>query len=297
MTTNWRLLLKLALPRGAGGWFSFCFGTLSIVALLQNALSVGVGPTLLLVLENYERATIFLFGWAEPIVKPLLSAIGGWIHVDLVLYPHWKHVFVLLGVYFFRDVTETFSVGRPGSGVFLLAIGIAIDAASSLGAGTTPLDPRDWLANFLISAIPVLGVTLYDFGKLLWYATFLRAWTAERYNEPLQTWWPYFSDRAHYVARVLAIGLAAALFGQYLPLVQASANPGLTTLAVLIASLAIYWLVLGAIRANQARQHGETWDQAFEKNGATLLGAAMLRIMIGATAFFASGAGFDLLGR
>lgn len=295
-TTGWKLLLKLLLPPSAGGWFGFFFGTLSIVALLQSALSIGVGPTLMLVLENYERATSIVFGWAEPFVTPLVDAIGGWLHVDLVLHPHWKHVFVLLGVYFFRDVTETFRVRRPASGVFLFVTGLAVGAFASLGAGATPLDPNDWLSNFLISALPVLGVTLYDFGKLVWYATFLRVWTAERYNEPLQGWWPYFRDRSHYVARVLAVGLAAALFGQYLPVVQASANPGLTILTILVGALAIYWLALGASRAAGARRHDETWDQAFERNGATLLGAAMLRIVVGAAAFFASNTGFALLG-
>lgn len=271
-------------------------GTLSVVMLIKHGFEVSFVSALLIVLDYYEGGMRLLFVWVEPYIGALLRILSTWIGLEMQLFSHWKHVFVLLGVYFVRDVSETYAVDRRGSAIFLAVLGIVFGLLASIGSGTIALSQGDRLASFLIVAIPVFGVTGYDLGKLLWYATWLREWTAERYDEPLQDWWPYLRDRLHFVARLLAVGLAVAWFGLDVGFVQQSRNPGLVLLLALVMLLTIYWLVIGAIRAKDVRIDDDTWLQAFQRTGAALLGIAMLRVLIFSALFLLTNAGLKLVG-
>ena len=46
--------------------------------------------------QYFEIALLFLFGWAEPYLLPLITSVGDLFGWPLQLYPHWKHYFFLM---------------------------------------------------------------------------------------------------------------------------------------------------------------------------------------------------------
>jgi hypothetical protein len=274
------------------GLIGFACAGLSVAALVWRALTLGVSSAMRVLMDYYDGILTVLLGWARPYVSSLVEFVGQWIAIDLDLHDHWKHVFVLIGVYFFRDATETLKVGRPVSALFLLVIGFVIALFSAAGSGSIAPVADDYWAQFWIAAIPVIGVTLYDFLKLLQYTFFLRKWVAERTGEKYAEAWPYFVARIHYVARIPPFGLGVAALGALLPLQYA----GLATLLFLVVVLTLYWIRTGALRVPKVRKPGETWWQAFYGTGPGLLGAAMAGVLISAMAYLLTNAGLKLAG-
>jgi hypothetical protein len=268
-----------------------CAG-LSVAALAQRAFLFGLAEAMRVVMDFYDSLLEQAFGWAEPFIQNLLDGIQIWAAFDLHLHDHWKHVFVLIGVYFFRDVSETIRIGRPTSAAFLAAIGLPIALGAAIGAGAIASREGVYWAQFWIAAVPVLGVTLYDFLKLLQYTFFLRPWVAKHTGEQYEEMLPYFLHRVHYVARIPPFGLGVAALGAFAPL----PNAGLATLLFLVAFLTLYWLRTGALRVSKVRKPQETWWQAFYGTGPGLLGTAMAGVLISAVLFLLANAGLELAG-
>jgi hypothetical protein len=53
----------------------FVFGTLSVVMLIKNGFEVGFVSSLQAVLEFYEQKMHVVFGWAEPFIQDVLTAL------------------------------------------------------------------------------------------------------------------------------------------------------------------------------------------------------------------------------
>ncbi len=265
------------------GAASLLMGASSVVSLIQHAFSVGFISAIQIMLDFYERLICMLIGWwAEPIIRDLLARLNALVDWDLHLYPHWKHIFVLVAVYFFRDAAASGPIKRPGGEIFLSAIGLPIAAAISIGAGCIAASPNNWRANFAIAAVAVIGVTLFDIAKLIWYAGWLRPWVAKRRGRTLEKYWPYLTGRLHFPARTFLVGMLIAASAPAIPLVRDLPNSGLAVVLVLVLILTVYWLGVGVTRVDEVRQPGDTWWGAFRRSGPGLLGLAMLSVFIGA---------------
>lgn len=264
-------------------------GTLSVVKLAQHAFEAGLGPALRIVAGYYENLVRALLGWAEPCIKEQLARMGEYLGWNLHLYPHWRHIFVLLGIYVFRDVASAFGFPYRGTAYFRLVFGPPLALAASIGAGSVPPQSGVWW-NFFEAALPILALALYELGYWAWAATTFRKTHARLRRMVVPTWWAYFRTGLYYASRNTAVAMILLLAGLQIPFVGALPDPGLAMLGFLIVLYAAH-MILVAVRevktlsAARLRQV-DSW----------LLGSAIISTFLGAGLFFILNAGLGLVG-
>src|SRR5437899_2016176 len=91
--------------RGAGlsvGFLSIISGSLSVVSLVKHGLEMGSFFAPIQLMLDYYEATIYsLLGWwAEPILVRILSYIQRLFSWNLKLDVSWRHIFVLMMLFF-----------------------------------------------------------------------------------------------------------------------------------------------------------------------------------------------------
>lgn len=271
-------------------------GALSVVSLTVLALDVGLGPTALRVFDFYEKFTSAAFGWTEPYIREFLAGLRAYVPWELQLYPHWKHTFVLIGIYFFREAVTIYRSHFYARASFHGAFGATVAAATSIAAGTVHPTQGDASAQFLIAGIPILGVLAYDLGDGLAAATWFRKRIARELGREPESWSEYVNERLFNASRRALIGLIILMIALQIPFVQRLQSPGLAVLGVLIVALALDRLRVGAVNANAIQDEGERWLNAFWRTGNAKLGATMLGVFLGAAAFFIFNAGLAPLG-
>lgn len=271
-------------------------GALSVVSLTRLALRAGLGPTALLMFEFYENLMRAAFGWAEPTIRELLSSIRVYLPWELQLYPHWKHTFVLIGIYFFREALTLYRGGFAARAMFLGSYGFIVAVVTSVAAGTIDPTHGDVSAHFLIACIPILGVLAYDLGDGFVSATLFRNRIAQELNHTPETWSHYFNERLFNASRRALLGLILLVAALQVPLVRQLPSPGLVILGLLIVVLALDRLRVGAVNANDIRTDEEAWLSAFWRAGNTKLGLTMLGVFAGAALFFLFNAGLGPYG-
>ncbi len=141
--------------------------------------------------------------WIKPYIENAIEWILAW---RINLYPHWKHIFVLLSLYFFSGARTEFVVHHYFTAIFRLLLGFCIASAVAIGIGILPLTRLDVGANFLIAAIPLFGTSINDIALRAWRATFTRAKELARRHEIAQSWWKYF--RPAFIGVLIRTGAA-----------------------------------------------------------------------------------------
>jgi hypothetical protein len=91
-------------PTGFSGKLGRILGAFSILRLIEVGFTSGFGSLLGLLLGYYEKLLGWLVWPVEPFIKARLAQLHQYIGWPEAVYAHWRHVFVLLGLYFFREV-------------------------------------------------------------------------------------------------------------------------------------------------------------------------------------------------
>jgi hypothetical protein len=257
-------------------------GAISLSILAWKGFHFGFGPFLLAVLEQIEADYEFFFSFIEPYVQMAvaeLRAVLGW---NLQLFPHWKHVFVLMWLYFGTNARQVLSSGGWGGAAFRFLWGGAIAISAGVLAGVVALN--DASSNMAMAFWPMMGIVVFDFGRDAWSAVYVR-------NEQY-TWAQDFWRRAQFTItrRALpgAILLTIGTQSDSIPILQNIPNRGLALLFAVILALALYYLYRGATAPSK---QGVTPWQRFLNTGRTrialdmlsVIGLAALVVIIGAT--------------
>jgi hypothetical protein len=151
---------------------------LSVVLLIRHGFEIGFVTPLRIMLEFYNQWAEFLFGWTEPFVKNWLAELRSFLKIDLHLYPHWKHVFIPMWLYFSANVRGELKKGRKYLAVANVIWGFVLALVSSFAAGTVDLNNP----NLLYLVFPMIGLLLHDFIISFAIALF--------YGYGSQTWYP-----------------------------------------------------------------------------------------------------------
>jgi hypothetical protein len=272
------------------------FGILSIALLAKMGFRLGLVAPLTHLLDYYEKLMHILFGWSEPYLTALLR----WTNWDLTIHAQWKHVLIILWLYFgvvtkvtlssFKSLRERLLIGA------LTLCGVVISLSASIAAGTVVL--TDGQSNASMLVFPLLGFALYQLALAVWLATLGRQ----------ETWWNRFRAAARlYIGPstvvIIMLALLLALFADRLPRLESVPNFGLALLFVLFILLAFRWLwtgVDGAVRWNKPENRSWweefrnfRWWQSWRVMGNTRIGLAMLTAIGGAAAFLLVGAGLE----
>lgn len=261
----------------------FLAGGLSILKLIEFGLDLNLDfeEVIRRIVEDYDAILSLVL---TPLVNGLLALLRDWFSLDLHVYPHWKHVFVLLGIYFFRDSRMFRKLGYYDVAAVSLVWGAIVAFATSVVVGLIPLERGDMWSNFLIGATPVAGFFLYILGPTFASAFWRREESAHYLGGRVEPFWSYIWRRAKRNFIVLGVGvvfLGLCLFipavGDKLPAIGEVRSPGLVLLAVLVLMLSSYWLWRGFGQARrQSRDKGVPLRTALSNSGNVNLSIAML---------------------
>jgi hypothetical protein len=281
-------------------WIGVIVGALALAALIVHGFGVTVGPPFGGVLDTYEIASQAVFGKFEPAIERWLAIAQTKVGRQLYLYPHWKHVFLLLWLYFLADLRSAFAQRRFLIALALFVWGTFIAVVASIGAGTVPLDgDAPMSAHTVLVAFPVAAVTLHQMAWCLLEAGATRLpgeSNAARFGMYLRRVGMYVVDEVLPIALGSAIAIALCFYAPNIPLLALSSDPGVALLIASLVALAVFHLWRGGVYAAIDRFAEESWWSAVARTNSARLAAFMLTTLAGTAVIFAADAGLKMFG-
>lgn len=268
-------------------FISIALGALSIFSLLQQGMEFGLSSVAKSIITYYDVTLGAIFSKFEPLAVFAIEYFNEYFDLELTLLPHWKHVFVLLWLYFFADAATDYELGFTGTAIFLIVWGLLIAFSVSIIAGSINSNPLNWKSNFGIAFVPVVGAFVFTIVRRMWHATFLLDKDGETNSNNIEkssrftSWW--ISLKGTLIRGTFRTIFAAVIAGIVLlfPVSRSLANPGLVIFAFLTFLLAVNWLVLGFFRARTKKQPNQSFWSVYKKQSPTKLGHSMMTIFYG----------------
>jgi hypothetical protein len=267
-------------------WFGWLLGVLSFSHLVSKAYNIGFGPVLRGLLGAYEAALARVTVVFEPGLRQLLEAFRVLFDWRIELHSHWKHVFVLLTVYFAARYTSAFKRRQWGAAWLMVVTGLVAAVFAGIGAGAVPLSsqPDEFRINvFAMTLVPSVAILFFDSIEIVWTSSFRLQEMRRALGKPDLTNMGAFRHLLRNVAirflGALAI-IAAVIAASYLSIGLTNAqSPGLTLLLVLSLLMGCYWVFQGMITAHNRSDKESPWLDAFQRAGSTRVGWAIIRYM------------------
>jgi hypothetical protein len=267
--------------------------------LLKVGFNQGFASLTGRILEYYEDFARAFFGWAEPCLDAILRYTLGWTALRFQLYPHWKHIFLIMWIYFGSDVMTHWKFGSAlggsaGAARKRLAISLAfcsglVALAISIAAGVVPL--YDAKSNTLMFAIVVAGFVSYEWAVNALATTFIR--------DQNETWWAAFRGHVRFPLQVAAVGAIMVLLGNQIAKVQVLKTlpaPSIALLAISVVLLALYRVAVGLAWTRQHRDLRREFSEVFQLSVSGPLGMRMLKLTAGVVLFLLTNAGLKFVG-
>jgi hypothetical protein len=141
---------------------SAVLSTLGILALAKHAfVTWSLSAPFELMLAAYNAAMQLVFGWAHPYLQAALTWLGSFIGWRPMLYPHWRDVFVVIGLIGVSTGRDRWRGGDFRPTAFAAPIGVLLGAAiTALAAGLLPLQTPELTTQLLIAASFGLAVLI-----------------------------------------------------------------------------------------------------------------------------------------
>lgn len=144
--------------------FGVVFGTPALISLLQAALITGdLSAPLQDVINAYNNGLAIFGALVEPPLLPIITRLGEVLHWNLILYPHWRQLFVI-SMLLFSSEFRVIWIEMRGElvGSFMISISfvkIAICGIFCIASGLIPLD-EGWFHQVAIAVIPMFGIII-----------------------------------------------------------------------------------------------------------------------------------------
>jgi hypothetical protein len=276
---------------------SIILGSLSVVSLIKRGLELTSFVWLLQRVLDYYEATIheLLGSWAEPLLKKLIAYIHILLGWRLTLDTNWKHVFVLMMLFFGAVYRQMAGADRKVA-LVLLALGITTSVVISVFVGVMPMphegnEPVYILLNALIPGLPLIAAFAFFAMTSIWYSVF-RARLDEIH------WWRVFILRPAVLPALLSIMVVvstfvawvAGLIGNFrteillvLPLLRLPRPLAIGSGFVGVATILLAWAASNAFPYSRERR--TTWLHEFKLNLWTSVAVSMFLVMLGALLF------------
>lgn len=276
------------------------FGSLSMLLMASNGLDLTLGPNAARLLQI--AAWIFgIFGPLIDVAQPIVDRIREAIHPLPDLQPEWRYVFALSGLYFFKNVPQFYRSYRDEIDLppdvrrnCLIMAGIATVLGTIVAfligilCGMIPLQLQhptislyaiELPSELFFVSVPVVGFLFYTITFALFEAAFHRDVIAIKLQRPIELPARFLMRRAGTAGVVSIAGLALGTALLSLDWIQSFKSPHLFVLAILMISLAIYWLIRAFNQAN-----GD-WKR-MRKLGNYSLGLDMLAVVFWSVALY-----------
>jgi hypothetical protein len=220
---------------------------LSIVAVVEHWLALDLGPALQFLLNYYELGLQALFQWAERLVL-------NWLGPGLTLSPDWKHLFIVVLIFFGADAGAQFAaVGNRWANAFWGLVsgicGIVFAFASSVTAGA--------VSSSLEGSWTAFGPTL------LLVACFTAFWLVNLARDAARFGWHVhfmdsFSDEIRVGLSTIGLGVAVLAIAYFVGgEVRGYRLPALWPIGLYLTAVGVYfggrslsdWIVLDHARS------------------------------------------------
>lgn len=145
MSLAWRLAQLMGVITGA----------LSLFALCRQLLNFGLSGPMQIMLNYYHNVLNVLLGWADIPLADLISYLSSFLGLALHLNSNWKHIFVLMWLYFWLD-TRTNVRERKIFALFGIFLGLAITALTIIAMGI------EEGGSIYGAVVPMLGIFLWE---------------------------------------------------------------------------------------------------------------------------------------
>lgn len=259
----------------------FLISLFSTLRLIRLGFTVSFVEPFRVMLDWYQATLELLLGWADPLLKQFLKSMRAWLPIDLPIYPHWKHIFVLMWLYVAGDFKQYWVRGRTISGPVVLLLGGIVSLVASVASATVPLDSP--------SMLPVI----FFVGAFAFYEAINALQSATFHRRSGESWWQtcrYYLLNFAFVDA--AIGAIIVAVGWVLRSFQMP-PPNLVLLMAFVIAMALRNVALGASVAQLTRREGGTWTGRYMKSATGRLGVMILKVAAAAVVVVAFNAGLS----
>lgn len=265
---------------------------MSLVLLFKLGFDVSLVAPFKLMLNYYQQVVEFLLGWAEPYLRIVLKYLSDRMPIDLQLYPHWKHLFVPMWLYFSADAKTIWRDQRKSLALFTAAWGGLVALAASVASSTMPLDAPSMLPMIF----PAAGFVVYSSVTSALSAISQSPGISQSPNR--YTRWQIFSY--YEIAFALGNALIAGVLIFVGLLLQARhlgfSSLNIVLLILFVIAMALRNIVVSAYIAAFDRAEGQRWIDRFRGLATQRHGFLILVSVGGAALFIACSAGLQLAG-
>jgi hypothetical protein len=266
---------------------SFLLGLLSLIVLAKQGLLIGIAAPFEQLIQYYQKITDFFLGWADTPIENLIDYLEHMLNRKLHFDRVWKHIFILLWLYFGSDIRINLRSGRYSFGLFSLAWGSVVAIVTSVVTAAFGFSAPQ-LSMPAIS-VPIIGIIVFDLFRCIWGASFSPPDPTAVFL-PSQLWIDRFIRRTYiYVVPTIIIGcliLFCARTQAGNPLLANSGNPHLIFLIFFFLLIALYWIARGGWLRITVNQDSDMMN----------VGILMLAVILGALVFLLLNAGLGSVG-
>lgn len=270
-------------------WLGIVLSALSVVKLIQLGLMTeGFAAPLQLIINWYDAFLKLILSWADPLLQRMVNYVGSYFSLELTIYSHWKHVFILIWLYAATMARNAWGTQLKIFAIFRFLWGGVTGLFLSIVVGVIPLSGK--YADALLPMAVTLGLSLFQYGNNLWVN---RAWGGDWESK-----WPrmYF-DRYHWL-KFFAFGLPISFLGfaaDFIPILNQSQSLGIALILLVVLSLSIYWLGFGFFCSIKDKLEHETLHESIKRSTTFKQGLLLAYVLIGAAAFVLANAGLVLI--
>lgn len=274
-------------------WVGVTVGALALAALVVHGFGVHLVGLPGVVVDTYDFFSQAVFGKLELWIERHLTPLRDWAGRDLLLYPHWKNVFLVMWLYFLADIRSAVEQRRPAVAVMLFVWGTIVALVAGIGAGTVPLDANaSTRAQLTLLAFPVAGLTVHQIAWCL-----LEAVASRASDESIGGRFAMFlREEVLPIALGGALALVLCAYAQSIPLLAQTPEAGLALFLTVFTALALFHFWRGGVYAALDRMADEGWWNAVRRTGSARLAFFMLTMLAGAALIFVTDAALKIIG-
>lgn len=291
-----RLLKEIIGKNSLGNILGKILAVFSVVSLIKKAFDKGFAYFFSVVIDYYNKLINALFGWADPFLASFVDYLNSIFELNLDLLSHWKHILVLLNIYFLRIASINFEYGYKKTGVFAGISGFIISFLASIIIGSISLNELNLLTVFKALLIPIFAIFLFDVLRQIWIATFSRIYIAGIYKTAPKSWWLFFKPNLFFcIFQALGSIIIAGLF-LLIPFVKDSRSPFLFSLGLLVICLSIYRVFLAIAEIPKLMTDDKSLITSFLRSSSAGVGLSMISLFFWLFIFLLLNAGLQFFG-
>lgn len=198
-----------------------------------------------LFISTYNALLTKLLSPFTPVLENLVEDLSRLWGFDLTLQDYWKHIFVLLSIYFFSRAAGAYKLQTYGTAVFRLVWGLSSALSFSLLAS---VETNTTVPNFdehRIALSAITCVAIYELGVNVWFSTFFRQYQAEVHQRTQRDWLSEFCHLSKEDGVRFLSGIVLTTAMLQLPWPQGVTRPELVVLAVITLVHGMFWMFWG----------------------------------------------------